>query len=104
VIAPRELWLDLRVASQLGLTAQQCEVLCLVASGTTNPGIGRSLGMSTERAAHRVQRLFKALAAEDRANLIALAYECGLLRTPEVRLRVQAGRGGRVTVRREVVS
>ncbi|MGW5052642.1 response regulator [Actinokineospora sp. NPDC004072] len=61
------------------LTAREREVLTQVAAGQSNAEIGRTLHMSPATARTHVGRLLTKLAARDRAQLVALAYESGLI-------------------------
>lgn len=104
MIAPRELWVDETVAAGLGITPRLCDLLCGAACGMGNAEIGRLHFITENTVKTQMRRLFAKLEAKDRAEAVALAYEHGILRTPAVRLAVQAARGGWVAVRREVAS
>ena len=62
-----------------GLTAREVEVLRLVARGLSNQEIGEELFVSPATAKTHVSRLLMKLAARDRAQLIVIAYETGLV-------------------------
>ncbi|MFI9531867.1 response regulator [Nocardia fusca] len=62
-----------------GLTEREREVLARVGMGESNSEIGASLHLSPATARTYVSRLLAALGARDRAQLVVLAYESGLL-------------------------
>ncbi|UCM89459.1 response regulator [Streptomyces marincola] len=62
------------------LTAREREVMALVAAGLSNEEIGRRLLMSPLTAKTHVSRAMTKLGARDRAQLVVLAYETGLVR------------------------
>jgi len=62
------------------LTDREREVMTLVAGGLNNDEIGRSLFMSAATAKTHVSRAMIKLGARDRAQLVVLAYETGLVR------------------------
>ncbi|MEO3820116.1 response regulator transcription factor [Plantactinospora sp. B24E8] len=62
-----------------GLTDREREVLAMVAAGLDNTGIGRALRMSPLTAKTHVSRIISKLGARDRAQLVRLAYETGLV-------------------------
>jgi len=61
------------------LTEREVEVLRLVARGLSNQEIGDELFVSPATAKTHVSRLLMKLAARDRAQLIVIAYETGLV-------------------------
>lgn len=61
------------------LTDREREVLVLVATGLSNEEIGRKLFISTSTAKTHVNRTMAKLWAHDRAQLVVLAYENGLV-------------------------
>ena len=63
-----------------GLTDRERQVLTRVGLGETNDEIGASLGLSGATARTYVSRLLTTLHARDRAALVILAYESGLVR------------------------
>ncbi|WP_030607789.1 response regulator [Streptomyces fulvoviolaceus] len=65
------------------LTGREREVLTLVAAGLSNEEIGRDLRMSPLTAKTHVSRAMTKLGARDRAQLVVLAYETGLVRAGE---------------------
>jgi DNA-binding NarL/FixJ family response regulator len=62
------------------LTPREREVVRLVAAGRSNDEIGRELLMSPDTARTHVGRAISKLAVRDRAQLVAVAYETGLVR------------------------
>ncbi|GAB3964368.1 response regulator transcription factor [Plantactinospora veratri] len=62
-----------------GLTEREREVLVLVAGGLSNAEIGRTLRMSPLTAKTHVSRTITKLGVRDRAQLVMLAYESGLV-------------------------
>jgi DNA-binding NarL/FixJ family response regulator len=62
------------------LTDREREVLTLVARGRTNAEIAERLAMSLPTAKTHVGRILSKLGARDRAQLVAVAYETGLVR------------------------
>ncbi|RLL67343.1 response regulator transcription factor [Streptomyces sp. Z26] len=67
------------------LTGREREVMALVAAGLANEEIGRALTMSPLTAKTHVSRAMTKLGARDRAQLVILAYETGLVRPGEQR-------------------
>jgi DNA-binding NarL/FixJ family response regulator len=65
------------------LTEREREVMALVAAGLSNEQIGRELLMSPLTAKTHVSRAMTKLGARDRAQLVVLAYETGLVRAGE---------------------
>jgi len=61
------------------LTPREREVLTLVGRGMTNHEIAEHLVLSPLTAKTHVSRLFSKLGARDRAQLVVLAYEAGLV-------------------------
>ncbi|MGW6025371.1 response regulator transcription factor [Streptomyces sp. NPDC055099] len=66
------------------LTDREREVLALVGRGLSNDEIGARLLMSPLTAKTHVSRSMTKLGARDRAQLVVLAYETGLVRAGEV--------------------
>jgi DNA-binding NarL/FixJ family response regulator len=62
------------------LTEREREVMTLVAGGLNNDEIGKRLFMSGATAKTHVSRAMIKLGARDRAQLVVLAYETGLVR------------------------
>lgn len=63
-----------------GLTDREREVLGQVGGGLSNEEIARALYMSPATARTHVSRILSKLAVRDRAALVVLAYETGLVR------------------------
>jgi DNA-binding NarL/FixJ family response regulator len=62
------------------LTHREREVLALVGEGLANDDIAKRLFMSPATVKTHVSRIMSKLAAHDRAQLVVLAYETGLIR------------------------
>ena len=62
------------------LTPREREVVTLVGSGLTNDEIAETLFVSPLTAKTHVNRAMMKLGARDRAQLVVLAYESGLVR------------------------
>lgn len=62
------------------LTGREHEVLMLVAEGLSNVEIAQRLSMSPATAKTHVSRVLAKLCIRDRAQLVVLAYEAGLVR------------------------
>ncbi|MFG2134334.1 response regulator [Streptomyces sp. NPDC048751] len=62
-----------------GLSEREREVLTLVARGLNNTEIGETLSLSPLTAKTHVSRIMGKLGARDRAQLVVLAYESGLV-------------------------
>jgi DNA-binding NarL/FixJ family response regulator len=62
-----------------GLTDREQAVLLLVVAGQSNADIADRLGMSPATAKTHVTRILTKLGARDRAQLVVLAYESGLV-------------------------
>ncbi|MGC4894660.1 response regulator [Micromonospora sp. DT31] len=66
-----------------GLTARERDVLAQVGAGRSNVEIGQELFLSPDTARTYVSRLLQKLHARDRAQLVVIAYESGLVRPGE---------------------
>ncbi|MDQ0585515.1 response regulator [Streptomyces rishiriensis] len=62
-----------------GLSERERQVLALVARGLNNPEIADALGLSPLTAKTHVSRIMGKLGARDRAQLVIVAYESGLV-------------------------
>jgi DNA-binding NarL/FixJ family response regulator len=65
------------------LTDREREVMALVASGLSNQEIAETLVVSAATARTHVSRAMVKLGARDRAQLVVMAYQSGLVRPPE---------------------
>ncbi|MBE2998128.1 response regulator transcription factor [Nocardiopsis sp. HNM0947] len=65
------------------LTGRERDVLALVGRGMSNGEIGQHLHLSPETARTHVGRVLAKLGARDRAGLVVIAYETGLVRPGE---------------------
>ena len=70
------------------LTDREREVLARVAAGMSNDEIGAALFMSPLTAKTHVNRMMTKLRARDRAQLVVIAYETGLVRAGCRRSRI----------------
>lgn len=61
-----------------GLTARECEILALVASGRTNKAIAGELVISEKTVARHVSNIFTKIGVSSRAAATAFAYEHGI--------------------------
>ncbi|MYS23014.1 two component transcriptional regulator, LuxR family [Streptomyces sp. DvalAA-14] len=66
-------------AGLAGLSDREREVLTLVARGLNNAEVGEALGLSPLTAKTHVSRIMGKLGARDRAQLVIVAYESGLV-------------------------
>ncbi|MDQ1288206.1 MAG: hypothetical protein QG622_1771 [Actinomycetota bacterium] len=67
------------VVGQRILTPREEEVICLVAEGLTNRGIGTRLAISEKTASVHVSNLMAKLGASGRAEAVSVAHRLGLL-------------------------
>ncbi len=65
-----------------GLTAREREVLALVGAGLSNEDIAGRLVVSSHTVKTEVNRTMTKLGAHDRAQLVVIAYESGLIKRP----------------------
>jgi len=63
-----------------GLTAREREIMTLAAEGHSNNEIARKLFLSTHTVRTHIQRAMMKLHARDRAQLVVIAYQTGLVR------------------------
>lgn len=68
-----------RAAQLVSLTPREREVLALVGRGHSNAEVAAALVLSPLTAKTHVARLFSKLGARDRAQLVVIAYESGLV-------------------------
>jgi DNA-binding NarL/FixJ family response regulator len=62
------------------LTDRECEVMALVAQGLSNEDIAATMFVSPATAKTHVSRAMIKVGARDRAQLVVIAYEAGLVR------------------------
>ncbi|HWN28899.1 MAG TPA: response regulator transcription factor [Actinomycetospora sp.] len=67
------------------LTPRERDVLAQVGTGRSNAEIGAALHLSPDTARTYVSRLLSKLDARDRAQLVVIAYETGLVRAGELK-------------------
>ncbi len=63
-----------------GLTAREQETMALAAQGYSNDDIAAKLFLSTHTVRTHIQRAMMKLHARDRAQLVVIAYQTGLVR------------------------
>ena len=63
-----------------GLTAREQEIMALAAQGYSNDDIAAKLFLSTHTVRTHIQRAMMKLHARDRAQLVVIAYQTGLVR------------------------
>lgn len=76
----RNLWVNEAVARRVGFTPAHLDVLCGIAVGQTNAAIGRELSLAEDSVKNQVSRMLRLVGANDRAHLVAIAYDKQLLR------------------------
>jgi DNA-binding NarL/FixJ family response regulator len=95
-------WPERRLSSPAQLeelTARELEVVALVAHGLTNDEIAKRLVVSVTTAKTHVSRSMLKVHARDRAQLVALAYQTGLVAPGEAGLEFASNRiAGRAAV------
>jgi DNA-binding NarL/FixJ family response regulator len=69
------------------LTTREVEVMALVAAGLSNDQIGSRLIISPATARNHVSQTMRKLGVHDRAQLVVLAYESGLVVPSPMRVR-----------------
>lgn len=65
--------------AEVTATEREKEVLVLVANGKTNHEIAEQLWITVRTVKHHMTGLLRKLGARDRAHLIALSFQLGLL-------------------------
>ncbi|MEU0522570.1 response regulator transcription factor [Streptomyces niveus] len=73
------------------LSVRERQVLALVARGLNNTEIAESLGLSPLTAKTHVSRIMGKLDARDRAQLVIIAYESGLVTPGDIRVTAPDG-------------
>lgn len=66
------------------LTPREREVMAIVAEGLTNAEIAERLVVSPLTAKTHVSRIMLKLGARDRAQVVVMAYQSGLVRAPDI--------------------
>lgn len=77
-------------ARPFDLTDRQVQILALVAEGLSNAEIGKRLWIEPATAKTHMNRIAKQMGCGDRAGMVALAYQAGVLRIPDRELMRQA--------------
>ena len=80
---PHDVLQDTTAESLAVLTDREREVVALVARGLTNDDIAARLVLSPSTAKTHVNRAMSKLGARDRAQLVVMAYQAGLVRAGE---------------------
>lgn len=70
-----------RSGGPAGLTARECEVLALLATGLPNKGIARELGISPKTVGNHVEHVYTKLGTTNRAGAALLAMQHGIVST-----------------------
>jgi HD-GYP domain-containing protein (c-di-GMP phosphodiesterase class II) len=68
-----------RSGGPAGLTARECEVLALLATGVPNKGIARELGISPKTVGNHVEHIYTKLGTTNRAGAALLAMQHGIV-------------------------
>lgn len=68
-----------RSGGPAGLTARECEVLALLATGLPNKGIARRLGIRPKTAGNHVEHIYTKLGVTNRAGAALLAMQHGVV-------------------------
>ena len=90
------LWVDDELAAAHRLTRRQVDILAGIAKGMTNAEIGRALHLSEDTIKTHAKVLFRKLRVNDRAAAVAVAYDIGILRTRDARIKLAEAAGLRV--------
>ena len=77
-------------ARPFGLTARQVEILELIAAGLSSAQICKKLFISTDTLKSHLYKAAKRMDCGDRAQMVAKAYQAGVLRIPDAELMRQA--------------
>jgi DNA-binding NarL/FixJ family response regulator len=75
------------------LTEREREIVALVAAGLSNDEIAGRLVVSPATVKTHVNRVMAKLGAHDRAQLVIVAYQAGLVRADDTRRRLAPGPG-----------
>lgn len=89
-------WVDPAQARAHHLTRRQVDILAGIAKGFTNAEIGRALFLSEDTVNTHARGLFRRLQVSSRAAAVAMAYDCGVLRTRAMRVERARAAGLRV--------
>ena len=68
-----------KAAESLGLTARECEILALLASGGSNKAIARALGISPNTVKTHVARVYEKLEVQNRIMALEKARSLALI-------------------------
>ncbi len=64
-----------------GLTQRECDVVVLLCQGLSNDEIARRLTLSYDTVKTHMRQVRKKLGARDRAHIVTIVHQCGLLPT-----------------------
>lgn len=73
-----------------GLSDRQVQILTLIAEGLGTAEVGKRLFITGDTVKNHIHRMGKQMGCGDRARMVALAYQAGVLRIPDRELMRQA--------------